>query len=292
MNKKIIFGFDENEKMAAAIAEQLGVTLGEVIFRHFPDEETLVRIKSEVKELEVILVCSLNQPDPKLMPIISFADTAKELGAKSVTLIAPYLAYMRQDKRFNPGESITSKTFATVVSQHFDYLITIDPHLHRYESLAEIYTIKTEVLHATNLIAQWIKNNIKNPVLIGPDAESKQWVSKVAHAANAPFIVLLKNRTGDHEVEVSVPQVQEYKNHTPVLVDDIISTARTMIETVKHLNAAKMQPTVCIGIHAVFAGDAYEALQKAGIAQVITCNTIPHVTNGIDVSQLISNKLL
>ena len=147
------------------------------------------------------------------------------------------------------------------------------------------------MVHAANAISRWVKENVENPVLVGPDSESEQWVSEVATAAEAPFMVLEKTRHGDRDVEVSVPQVEEFKEHTPVLVDDIISTARTMIETVGHLKNAGMKAPVCIGVHAVFAGSAYQDLINAG-AEVVTCNTIPHESNKIDLSSILAARVL
>ena len=287
----IIFSYPSNESLAQSISNEKNIPVGNVIFRQFPDGDSHVQIKSDVNDKDVILVCSLIDPNCKTVPILFFARTAQELGAKSVTLITAYLPYMRQDKRFQAGEAINSKLFGELVSNYFDRLITIDPHLHRHSSLSEIYTINTQVLHAANIIAQWINNNVKNPVLVGPDSESKQWVQAVAENANAPFIVLEKTRHGDRDVDVSIPHVNDYLNHTPVLLDDIISTAHTMIETVKHLNKANMKPTICIGVHAVFAGTAYQDLLKAKVEKIITCNTIPHESNGIDVTPLLSESL-
>jgi ribose-phosphate pyrophosphokinase len=289
--KYIIFSYNDDLELARNIAAKLNSILGDVVFRRFPDNETYVRINTDVQNKKIILVCSLNQPDTKLLSIIFFAATAKQLGAKSVGLIAPYLAYMRQDIQFQAGEAINSRLFASLLSQHIDWLITIDPHLHRHKTLAEIYTIPVFVLHAAVLIAQWIKNNIKNAVLIGPDEESKQWVTKVAELAAVPSIVLKKIRHGDREVEISVPNVDKYQRHTPVLVDDIISTGKTMIETAHHLHHAGMQPVVCIGIHAVFVGHSYSDLLHEHVAKIITCNTIKHITNKIDVSELIAIKI-
>ncbi|MDP1746832.1 MAG: ribose-phosphate diphosphokinase, partial [Bacteroidota bacterium] len=210
-----------------------------------------------------------------------------DLKVKSICLVAPYLAYMRQDKQFNPGEAITSEYFAKLLSSNVDRLVTVDPHLHRRVSMKEIYSIPCEVLHADRLISKWVKKNIPNALLIGPDSESEQWVSEVAKNAGVPFIILQKIRNGDRNVEVSVPQVEEYKNYTPVLVDDIISTARTMIETVGLLNKAGMKPPVCIGVHAVFAGNAYEDLVRSGVSEVVTCNTVLHESNAIDIGEII-----
>ena len=157
--------------------------------------------------------------------------------------------------------------------------------------MKEIYTIPAQVIHAADAIADWIKDNIDKPVLIGPDEESDQWVSDVAQRAGAAYTVLTKTRHGDKDVEVSVPDVDQYADHTPVLVDDIISTARTMIAAAGHLKDAGMKPPVCIGIHAVFAGDGYEALQGAGAGKIVTCNTIPHPSNAIDLSSLLAEHL-
>lgn len=286
----LLFAYPGNEEQAVLLVKEAGYELGAMKTHHFPDGESLVQLETDVKDQDVILFCSLDHPDSKAMTIMFFAQTAKDLGAKSVGLIAPYLGYMRQDKRFHEGEAITSNIFAAFISKHFDSLVTVDPHLHRHKDMSEIYAIPAKVVHAADSIAEWVKNNIDNPVLIGPDAESDQWVSDVARRAGAPYTVLMKTRRGDKDVEVSVPEVDKYKDHTPVLVDDIISTARTMIAVARHLKEAGMRPPVCIGVHAVFAGDGYEALKIVGIARIVTCNTIPHETNAIDISNLLTQQ--
>lgn len=282
----IIFALPGNEALADSLARRFDKVQGELVMRNFPDGESYVRILSEVKDKKVVMVCSLHHPDTKLLPLYFLSKTAMELGAKCTCLVAPYLAYMRQDKQFHEGEGITSRYFASLISSFAETITTVDPHLHRYGSLSEIYKVPTTVVRAADEISKWIKSNIHNPVLIGPDSESEQWVSEVANNAGAPYIVLTKIRLGDRNVEVSIPEVDKYKNHTPVLVDDIISTARTMIETVGHLKNAGMNPPICIGVHAVFAGNAYNDLLGAGAQKVITCNTIPHESNGIDISGL------
>ena len=289
--KIILVSLPGNEILTEKLSTHLKAEIGETTIRQFPDGETYVRILSDVKDQCVVLVATLHQPDEKLLPLYFLSQTAKSLGAKCTCLVAPYLAYMRQDKVFKPGEGITSDYFGKLISGFADSLITVDPHLHRRSSLTEVYNIPSEVVHAANAISRWIKENVENPVLVGPDSESEQWVSEVAANAGAPFMVLEKTRHGDRDVEVSVPQVEEYKDHIPVLVDDIISTARTMIETVGHLKNAGMKAPVCIGVHAVFAGSAYQDLINAG-AEVVTCNTIPHESNKIDLSSILAARVL
>ena len=289
--KKIVFALPGNEMLANNIAIAIQADLGDIEIRNFPDGETYVRILTRVEDRDVVVVCTLHQPDAKLLPLLFLCNLLKDLKVKSICLVAPYLAYMRQDKQFNQGEAVTSEYFARLLSSLVDRLITIDPHLHRRISMKEIYSIPCEVLHANGLISQWVKKNIPDALLIGPDSESEQWVSEVAKNAGVPFIVLQKIRHGDRNVDVSVPNIEKYKDCTPVLVDDIISTARTMIETVKHLKKAGMKPPVCIGIHPVFAENAYLALVNSGIGKVITCNTILHESNGIDISELVSSVI-
>ena len=290
MKPMILSLFDQHPLMTS-IAEQLDYEVGEVILHNFPDEETYVKFQDSLQDKDVIILNSLDRPDPKILPLLFVAETAKALGAKRVGLCAPYLAYMRQDKQFKPGEGITSEYFAALISRYFDWLVTVDPHLHRRHSLSEIYSIPNAVLHAAPQISQWIAAQIKKPVLIGPDSESEQWVREVAKAAKAPYLILEKIRHGDREVEVSSPAIQGYLDHTPVLIDDIISTAQTMIETVNHLKAAKMKSPVCIGVHAVFAGEAYNALLKSGVEHVVTCNTIAHPSNKINLCATLVSEI-
>jgi len=180
------------------------------------------------------------------------------------------------------GEAITSRTFASVLSRAFDWIATVDPHLHRYPTLGDVYSIPGVVAHAAPELARWIRENVESPIIIGPDGESAQWAEEVAGAAGAPVAILEKRRHGDRDVEISPPKV-DLGRHTPVLIDDIISSARTMAEAVRVLAREGAASPVCVGVHAVFAGGAEEALRAAGVSRVVTCNTIVHPTNAIDV---------
>lgn len=283
-----IFALPGNTVLARDITCHLDAELGAFTVRHFPDGESYIRLLCDVEGQQAVVVCTLFQPDDKILPLYYLSRLLKDSGAQSVTLVAPYLAYMRQDKVFNPGEAVTSEYFAALLSSAVDRLITIDPHLHRHDSMSELYTIPCKAVHAAPLLSDWIRQNVVNPVIIGPDSESEQWVSEVAANAGAPFLVLEKIRRGDRDVDVSKPVVEPYSSHTPVLVDDIISTAHTMIETVGHLRVAGMAAPVCIGVHPVFAGNAYDDLVMAGAAEVVSCNTIQHSSNRIDVSELLA----
>ena len=281
-----------NEALAADLASRMGAESGILTVHRFPDGESHVRLESPVEDgRPVVLVCTLDRPDDRLLPLVFAAATARELGAATVGLVCPYLGYMRQDARFRPGEAVTSAIFARLLDPWIDWLVTVDPHLHRRRALSEIYAAPATVLHAAPAIAAWIRASVPAPVLVGPDEESGQWVSAVAAAAEAPSLVLEKTRHGDRSVEVSVPAVERWRDRMPVLVDDIVSTAGTMIETVGHLRRAGLAPPVCIGVHAVFAGDAWRDLQAAGAGRIVTCNTIAHPSNAIDLAPLLADAV-
>lgn len=282
----IVLPLPGNEMLGQSLAERLGAEIGKSELRHFPDRESYVRIETTLARRGVVFVCTLDRPDAKFIPLSFIAATARDLGASRVGLVCPYLPYMRQDKRFRPGEALSSAYFAKILGGQFDWLVTIDPHLHRRSSLREIFSIPTTVIHAAPLLSSWIRANVADAILIGPDSESEQWVASVAEGAKVPYTVLDKVRKGDRDVEVSIPDLGDENGHTPVLIDDIISTGRTMIETVRRLETAGQKAPVCIGVHAIFAGDAYADLRAAGAKEIVTCNTIPHESNAIDISAI------
>jgi len=279
-----------NERLTDDLAATLRYELGHLEIRAFPDGETYLRFLTNPKSRSLAIVCTLSQPNEKLLPLIFSAATARELGASKIGLVAPYLAYMRQDRRFKPGEAVTSRQVARLLSDAFDWLVTVDPHLHLHSSLADIYSIPTHVVHAAPLIANWIKANVTDPLIIGPDSESEQWVAAVASDVGAPYSVLEKVRHGDRDVEIRLNDLEQWKGRRPVLVDDIISTGRTMIEAVRLLSSQEWPSPVCVAVHGLFADDADSLLHRLG-ARVVTTNSVPHATNAIDIGKALATYI-
>lgn len=269
-----------SEEHACRLGARLGYPVLIPELRQFPDGEHYARIAGEVDDDAAIVG---NASGDNFLRIAFLAGAARDLGAKRVGLIAPYLAYMRQDIRFKPGEAVTAKYFARLVSSTVDWLVTVDPHLHRIDSLAGVYTIPTTIARAAPAIARWVAAEVSDPVLVGPDAESVQWVSAVADHCGAPFMILEKTRRGDRDVSISEPD-RQWNGHTPVVIDDIVSTGRTMIEATRRLRAAGSAPPMCVAIHAVFADSLHDALLDAGARGIVTCDTIEHATNKICVT--------
>jgi ribose-phosphate pyrophosphokinase len=289
--KPAVIAMPGNEQLADALADALSLDRAAATVRRFPDGESHVRVEASVEGRDTLIVCTLDRPDDKLVPLLLLAAAVRESGARSVGLVAPYLAYMRQDRRFHPGETISAQHFASWVSRYFDWLVAVDPHLHRIADLSQVYSVPSSVVHAAGSVATWVHANVPNPLLIGPDEESAQWVADVAQQAGAPFVVLSKTRHGDRDVEVSVPEVERWRSHTPVLVDDIVSTAHTMIETIGHLRRAGLAAPVCVAVHAVFAQTAFDDLRAAGAGSVVSCDTIRHPSNCIPLTAAIADAV-
>ena len=276
-----------NDELTAQLAQRLGAEIGAVSTRRFPDGETYVRFECDVQSRSIGIVCTLDRPDDKTLRLLFAADAARDLGAADVGLIAPYLGYMRQDRRFMPGEAITSKAFAGLLSSAFDWIVTVDPHLHRRASMSEIYTVPVAVCHAAPSISAWIRVHVADPVVIGPDVESEQWVASVASEAGAPYTTLEKTRLGDRDIRIHVRDIEQWRERQPVLVDDIISSGRTMEVAIRQLVTRGFSPPAVVGVHGLFAEDAFERLQAAGAGPIVSTNAVTHATNAIDLSHII-----
>lgn len=277
------------EGLAAPLAPLLGATSAPPEFRRFPDGESYWRIACEVKGDDAVVLAALRDPDAQALGLLYVADTLRELGARRVVLAAPYLPYMRQDARFRSGEAITSRSFGRFVSQAFDGVVTVDPHLHRYHSLDQVYSIPSRVVRSAPAIAQWLRQNVERPMVVGPDAESEQWARDVAERAGCPWQVLIKTRHGDRHVDVTLPDAAGAAGRTPVLVDDIASSGHTLAEAARHVREVFGAAPICIAVHALFAPEAKPLLREAGAARVLSCNTVPDESNAIDVLPLFAN---
>jgi ribose-phosphate pyrophosphokinase len=286
----VLIAVPGSEHHARGLGTRLGLPVLDPELRQFPDGKLYVRIAGEVGD-DVVIVG--NASGDNFLRAAFLAGTARDLGARRVGLVAPYLAYMRQDSRFKPGEGVTARYFARLVSSTVDWMVTVDPHLHRFDSLDGVYAIPTTIARAAPAIAAWIAAEVERPMLVGPDAESVQWVAAVAARCGAPFVILEKTRRGDRDVSVSSPDgaAVDLQGHTPVLIDDIVSTGRTMIEATRQLRAAGSEPPMCVAIHAVFADALHEALIEAGARGIVTCNTIHHATNRICVMDSIASAV-
>ena len=286
----IYFAMPGNENFGSDLAVLTCGEVGVATLRRFPDGETYVRVLSQVNGEDVFIVCTLARPDAQFVGLAFLARELRQLGARRVSLIAPYLAYMRQDRIFQPGEALSSRLFAELLQQGFDALITVDPHLHRHASLDEVYDIPSTVVHARPLLANWIAANVPQPVVVGPDAEAAQWVQSIAAEAAAPWALFGKSRSGDRSIRMEAPDLKEFRGRTPVLVDDIISSGVTMKSAIQNLRGEGFAPPYCLGIHALCTARTARHIRDNS-AGFLTSNSVPNDDAAFDVAPLIADAL-
>jgi ribose-phosphate pyrophosphokinase len=290
-SEPIILALAGAERLAETLARELQGTAATLEVHRFPDGEQVVRLPCPVQGRQVVLAAHLDRPDDKTLPLVFAADAARDLGARRIGLAVPYLPYMRQDHRFRAGDAITSQTYARLWSSTVDFLVTVDPHLHRWPSLAAIYTIPAQVVAAAPAIADWLRREVPQPMLVGPDSESEQWVADVARRLDVPWIVMSKVRHGDRDVQVHLPSGASPGSRTPVLLDDIISSGHTIATAAQVLRAAGWPAPLCVGVHALVDAAGMDLLHRSGVSRVLSCDTVPHSTNAIPVGPLLAAAL-
>ncbi len=289
-NATLVLGFSEYAEAGRRLAEACGYDFAEVSVHQFPDGERRVQLPGSLPD-RVVFCRSLNDPDHKLIELFLAAATARQLGAIDLTLVAPYLCYMRQDIAFTPGEAVSQRILGALLAQHFDGLITVDPHLHRVHSLGEAVPVsRPQVPDTAPVLASFLKGQLDNPLLVGPDEESEQWVGAIAREQQLDFVVGRKVRHGDRDVEIELPTMNYRDRHT-VLVDDVASTGSTLRVAGELLLAKQAASVDVLVTHALFAGDALERLTASGIRHVWSTDAIPHSTNRVHLDHLLAEAL-
>ncbi len=293
-----VIAFEEEQPQARALAAALGVPCSTIRRHRFPDGEWQLTLPPALGG-DVILWRSLHQPNEKLVELLIAAPAARELGARTVWLVAPYLAYMRQDIAFHPGEAVSQRHVGALLGGLFDGLVTVDPHLHRIASLEEVLPAghRGLSLSAARLLGGFVAEQVDQPLLLGPDGESEQWVKEAARGAVDALTAPLdhawctKVRLGDHHVQVTLPEGLALWGRSVVLIDDMASTGRTLVEAARLCLAAGAAGVDVAVTHALFVDDALVSLREAGVRHVWSTDCVPHESNAVSVVPLIAGAL-
>jgi len=284
-----LLGFAECAEQAARLAADLGIAYDTVALHHFPDGESLVRIDT-VPDVAIVYR-SLNRPNAKLIELVLATSALRENGARKVILVAPYLAYMRQDMAFEPGQAVSQQVIGKLLGEQFDALLTVDPHLHRIRSLDEVMpgteavsiTAAPALAHAIDVAA--------NPVLVGPDSESRQWVEAIAAPIGLDVLVGAKQRKGDRDVAITFDDLARVAGRNAVLVDDVISSGATLAVAARTLRQAGAKSVEALATHCLASDAELSALQAAGIERVRSSDSIPGPTASISLSPLLAGEI-
>ncbi|PJA33263.1 MAG: phosphoribosylpyrophosphate synthetase, partial [Zetaproteobacteria bacterium CG_4_9_14_3_um_filter_53_7] len=167
MKNSTVLGFAENMQQAQALAAELGTGCGEITLHRFPDGEHRLAVPESLPE-NVMVFLSLDHPNEKLIELLLAAAAARDNGAKRVLLVTPYLCYMRQDIAFHPGEAVSQQIIGKLLAEHFDAVVTVDPHLHRIERLQQAVPLHHALaLTAAEPMAEFLAGQFERPLLIG-----------------------------------------------------------------------------------------------------------------------------
>jgi ribose-phosphate pyrophosphokinase len=278
----------------ATLAQGLAATLGwpwALIEQHaFPDGETRLRLPPQLPP-RVALLRGLQDPNAKLTPLLLAAAGARELGAQHLTLVSPYLAYMRQDLAFTPGEVVSQRHIGRLLAASFDAVITVDPHLHRVATMDEVVPGRRGIaLTAAELLGGHVARQVPGALLLAPDEEAGQWVRRAAQAHALDHAVCHKTRRGDRDVDVALPAT-DVAGRAVVLLDDVASTGRTLAAAARGALAAGAASVDVAVTHALFVGDALAQVRAAGVRHVWSSDCVPHASNAVSVVPLLAAAL-
>jgi ribose-phosphate pyrophosphokinase len=289
-DQPLVLGFPDYAEQSRRLAEALQAPWEPVGVHRFPDGESKVTLPPAVAR-HVILCRSLDRPNDKLIELILAAATARRLGARELTLVAPYLCYMRQDAEFHPGEAVSQRIIGGLLAEHFEGVITVDPHLHRTPRLAEaVPTRRALALSAATAIGEFLAGRVTRPFLLGPDGESAQWVRAVAEPGGLDYAVAQKQRLSDHDVQITLPAA-DMRGREVVLIDDVASTGRTLAAAAEQAYAAGAAAVHVLVTHALLVGDAWARLERAGVRGFWSTDSVAHASNVIELAPLLASSV-
>lgn len=294
MSESCTLLYVEDDHVAAhELAAELQAQIQEIKVRSFPDGESLVQVGACSKA--VVVYRSLHQPNAKLVDLILAASAARDQGAEMLVLVAPYLPYMRQDIAFHAGEAVSQRVIGRLLGDIFDAVISVDPHLHRTRDLGDVFPdTHVKALSAAVYVGKEISKNtsMRDVVLLGPDEESEPWVKAAAEAAGCSWAVGRKTRYGDRQVEVELPQTADLSGQHVIVFDDVISSGSTICKCAVAAIQRGAEAVSVYVTHALFTPQDGRAMLAAGVGKIVSCDGVPHETNGIRLAPLVAEAVV
>lgn len=285
----IVFGGSMCQTLAKEAADELNFELGQLTIKNFPDGERYLRIDSEVKGKDCIVIQSTSKPqDSNLLELLVILETLRDLGANKISTVVPYFGYGRQDKRFIDGEAVTARVIAKHIQLHSDEFFTINVH---QTEILKFFSISATVLDAAPMLGDYFKTHeLEAPVVIGPDKGAIELAKNVASVIGCSYDYLEKRRIAPGQVEMK-PKNLDIADKDVIFVDDMIDTGGTMLEAINMLRTQKAGNVLVGCVHPVLTGNVVTKLFGAGAVDVIATNTIPSQISFITVAPLIASAL-
>ena len=275
-DKLKLFGGNATHDLAEAVAHHLGEDLAHGWATQFPDGETWVQMEESVRGCDCYIIQSTCAPvNHNIMELLVFADALRRASAWRINVVIPYFGYARQDKKVQAREPITAKLVANMLETvGIDRVITVDLHAGQIQGF---FDVPVDHLTALDIIGSYLaKTDLSDSVVVSPDIGRATEGRRLANYMGLDLAILYKRRSSPTETEVS-HVIGDVEGQRPIIIDDMISTAGTILRGVEALVELGAQPDIRVAAtHPVFIPPALERLAHKAISEVIVTDTIPY----------------
>ncbi|CAN0080643.1 unnamed protein product [Phaeothamnion confervicola] len=276
----VLFAGNSNPRLAQAIADYLEIPLGQALVGRFNNGESRVQIDENVRGAEVFVIQpTCGNVNESLMELLIMCDALHRSSAKTITAVVPYYGYARQEKKTAGREPITAKLVANLMTvAGCDRVITVDLHA---AAIQGFFDIPVDNLMALPILTEYFQRkgfDSNNLVVASPDAGGVNRARAFAERLNAGLAIIFKRRPEPDKAEV-IDVVGDVKGKTVIVVDDIISTGRTLINGVEQLLARGATQCYAAATHAILASEAVDLIERSPLAEVVVTDTVPVTTS-------------
>jgi ribose-phosphate pyrophosphokinase len=283
----IVFGLQDPTGIAWEVAKHLEKPLGKAELRDFPDGEFYLKILNDVKGKHCAIVKSVRTGDD-LLQVLLLADALKENGAVAVHAVAPYLAYMRQDKKFTEGEAVSAKTVLKLLNEVADDITTVNCHFIGEAGRKMYGNVWIRNLDAMPLLVTYFKNLLDRPVVVAPDKGSLGYAKRAAEQLNCEFDHLAKKRLSGSEVAIESKKLN-VRGMDVLMLDDIISTGGTIVQASRVIREWR-PASINVGcVHGLFLNGIEQF--KGSVDRMASTNTINSQLMKVSVARIIAEDL-
>ncbi len=297
MNPPKVFAGSSNPDLARAISQKSKISLGKVEIGRFSDGEIDVWVNDEINNSSVFIVQSNSNPvNDHIIELSLIADALRRSGARRVNAVIPYFGYSRKEKQSRPGEPISAKVVADlIISSGVNKVVCLDLHA---DAIVGFFNVPVIYLSALEVLANRLKKEkFTSPVVVAPDVGGVKRARNFASLLNWPMAVIEKHRATDERDKIEVLSMSgQITGDTAVIIDDVISTGETVIESAVALKEKGVKKIIICATHGVFAGDAIKKLEESPIDKIFVTDSIPQTQKSpklevVSVAQLIADCL-
>lgn len=283
----LIFGGTQSTGLAWSVAKHLKAENGKSEVKIFPDGEKYVRLNSKIEGEECAVIQTVRSNDD-FVELLLMLDALRDFRAHQVHAIVPYLAYMRQDKRFNDGEALSAKTILKLIDEVSDNIMLFNCHFLNCPMEAVFHHIRFQNLCSMHKVVDYLGSKVSNPIFIAPDKGSIGFAKEGAQQLGCEFDHLKKTRLSGEDVEIEMKNL-DVKGHDVIILDDIISTGGTIVESAKVIKHGHPKSINVGCIHGLFLKGIEQF--KGTVDRLVSTDTVENPVSKVSVADIIAERL-